>query len=221
MSTHHTLWCVGVHWCVRLQDVSGSHGIFQLNLRDMPTEKANVWIRFAEQFQPLATSVQEIEREFWEELMASSHLECSTRRFYASDVPGSLFTAPAGTAGKSVASASSPSSSPSCASSTVHSPSAGAAHAGHSFPWNLRRLDNLLALLDEEIPGVTSPMLYFGVWRSVFGLHTEDKDLFSINYLHQGAPKVWYTIPPDQVHKVPFDSGGVPVSADPTGHKPD
>lgn len=38
--------------------------------------------------------------------------------------------------------------------------------------------------------------LYFGAWRSVFAYHTEDYDLYSVNYLHTGAPKTWYFIPP-------------------------
>lgn len=40
------------------------------------------------------------------------------------------------------------------------------------------------------VPGVTTPMTYFGMWRSFFGWHKEDADLYSINYLHWGAPKV-------------------------------
>ena len=41
---------------------------------------------------------------------------------------------------------------------------------------------------------MTQPYLYVGVWRSLFGWHKEDVDLYSINYLHYGEPKFWYSI---------------------------
>mmetsp|Transcript_26153 Transcript_26153/g.61436 ORF Transcript_26153/g.61436 Transcript_26153/m.61436 type:complete len:609 (-) Transcript_26153:1242-3068(-) len=68
--------------------------------------------------------------------------------------------------------------------------------------WNLSKLQSCLQLLliDQQgdsagvIPGVTTPYLYFGMWASVFCAHTEDMNLLSINYLHAGAPKVWYAV---------------------------
>jgi len=66
--------------------------------------------------------------------------------------------------------------------------------------WNISCLDTLLSRTLEshniEIPGVNSAYLYFGMWRSLFAWHTEDADLYSVNFIHFGAPKCWYAIAP-------------------------
>lgn len=72
--------------------------------------------------------------------------------------------------------------------------------------WNLRRLGGCL-LKDSrvpQIPGVTAPMVYFGMYKAFFSWHCEDLDLYSINYVHYGAPKMWYCIPPS--HRAKFEA---------------
>ncbi len=72
------------------------------------------------------------------------------------------------------------------------------------YGWNLREIDCLLKEYNvPKITGVTSPMTYFGTWRSFFGWHKEDCDLMSVNYLHFGAPKIWYSVSPR--HAAKFD----------------
>ncbi|CAJ2512023.1 Uu.00g076480.m01.CDS01 [Anthostomella pinea] len=60
--------------------------------------------------------------------------------------------------------------------------------------WNLNALPNLLDVLGTKIPGVNTAYLYLGMWKATFAWHLEDVDLYSINYLHFGAPKQWYSI---------------------------
>lgn len=63
--------------------------------------------------------------------------------------------------------------------------------------WNVNRLRSPLDLIKSvNIDGVNTAYLYFGMWKSSFPWHTEDMDLYSINYLHFGAPKTWYAVPP-------------------------
>lgn len=86
---------------------------------------------------------------------------------------------------------------------------AGSLFADPKTPWNVANLPNLLQRMKNKLPGVNTPYLYFGMWRAAFSWHVEDvsvlvpqagvadmkMDLFSINYIHFGAPKFWYAVP--------------------------
>uniref|UniRef100_A0A669CXS7 Lysine-specific demethylase 4B n=1 Tax=Oreochromis niloticus TaxID=8128 RepID=A0A669CXS7_ORENI len=87
---------------------------------------------------------------------------------------------------------------------TFVSPLYGADVSGSIYDeveWNIGRLNTLLDMVEQEcgivIEGVNTPYLYFGMWKTTFAWHTEDMDLYSINYLHFGQPKSWYTVPPE------------------------
>jgi jumonji domain-containing protein 2 len=60
--------------------------------------------------------------------------------------------------------------------------------------WSVAHLNTILDHVGEngaKLPGVNTPYLYFGMWKASFCWHTEDMDLYSINYLHTGMPKTW------------------------------
>ncbi|CAL1374252.1 unnamed protein product [Linum trigynum] len=68
-------------------------------------------------------------------------------------------------------------------------------------PWNLQMIarspGSLTRYMPDDIPGVTSPMIYIGMLYSWFAWHVEDHELHSINFLHIGSPKTWYSVPGD------------------------
>lgn len=82
----------------------------------------------------------------------------------------------------------------------------GADSSGSIFPsdleeWNVAKLPNVLSHIDQDIPGVNQAYLYAGLWKASFTWHLEDQDLYSINYIHFGAPKQWYSIPQEDHEK--------------------
>ncbi|KAF8664933.1 hypothetical protein HU200_054251 [Digitaria exilis] len=97
---------------------------------------------------------------------------------YASDMPGSGFAVPCGARPAHIA----------------------ATNVGETA-WNMRGVArspaSLLRFMPEDVPGVTSPMLYVAMMFSWFAWHVEDHELHSLNYLHSGAPKTWYGVPRD------------------------
>jgi hypothetical protein len=65
----------------------------------------------------------------------------------------------------------------------------------HACGWNVDDLDSMLRLLGRSLTGITNSMLYVGMWRAMFAFHVEDMNLYSINYVHTGAAKSWYSVP--------------------------
>ena len=52
---------------------------------------------------------------------------------------------------------------------------------------------SLLRFVRYDIPGVNTPMLYFGMLFAMFCWHVEDSHMYSISYLHEGAPhRLWH-----------------------------
>ncbi|CEP63301.1 uncharacterized protein LALA0_S07e07030g [Lachancea lanzarotensis] len=67
--------------------------------------------------------------------------------------------------------------------------------------WNVSKLPSLLDHVRTKVPGVNDSYLYAGLWKASFAWHLEDQDLYSINYIHFGAPKQWYAIPQEHSDK--------------------
>ncbi|XP_010248780.1 PREDICTED: lysine-specific demethylase REF6 isoform X2 [Nelumbo nucifera] len=119
-----------------------------------------------------ALSPLEIETLFWK---ASVDKPFSVE--YANDMPGSAFVPVNGKKWRE----------------------SGEATTVGDTAWNMRGVSrakgSLLRFMKEEIPGVTSPMVYIAMMFSWFAWHVEDHDLHSLNYLHMGSAKTWYGVP--------------------------
>ncbi|KAL8539023.1 hypothetical protein ACS0TY_000863 [Phlomoides rotata] len=65
--------------------------------------------------------------------------------------------------------------------------------------WNLNNIyrlpGSILSFESSDISGVVIPWLYLGMCFSSFCWHVEDHHLYSLNYMHWGAPKMWYGVP--------------------------
>ncbi|KAI3799564.1 hypothetical protein L1987_34863 [Smallanthus sonchifolius] len=65
--------------------------------------------------------------------------------------------------------------------------------------WNLNNFPrlpgSLLSYESSDISGVLVPWLYIGMCFSSFCWHVEDHHLYSMNYRHFGASKMWYAVP--------------------------
>ncbi|GMH13215.1 hypothetical protein Nepgr_015056 [Nepenthes gracilis] len=72
--------------------------------------------------------------------------------------------------------------------------------------WNLNNLSRLpgsvLSYESADISGVHVPWLYIGMCFSSFCWHVEDHHLYSLNYMHFGAPKIWYGVPGKDADKL-------------------
>jgi hypothetical protein len=82
-------------------------------------------------------------------------------------------------------------------------PSTDAEKIYSEHPWNINNMPRSRASMlryllgDGLITGVMVPWLYVGSCLSAFCWHVEDHALYSVNYLHMGAPKIWYGVPAD------------------------
>ena len=75
----------------------------------------------------------------------------------------------------------------------------GSAFTSAAGAWDLRHLvsthRSVLRKLGFSVQGLTYPWLYFGALFATFCWHVEDHFLYSVNYLHTGAPKTWCAAP--------------------------
>lgn len=90
--------------------------------------------------------------------------------------------------------------------------------------WNLSHFPSLINAISDNghiFDGLTLPYTYLGMLHSIFACHVEDLKMFSLNYLHWGAPKTWisvavpYALKFEKLHQLLFKT----VCENPLSHK--
>ncbi|RLN19573.1 lysine-specific demethylase SE14-like [Panicum miliaceum] len=116
---------------------------------------------------------------------------------YANDVPGSGFAAPPQSRRRKKRRRE---------GDQVEEVEKGSGWRLSGSPWNLQAIarapGSLTRFMPDDVPGVTSPMVYIGMLFSWFAWHVEDHELHSLNFLHTGAPKTWYAVPGDRASEL-------------------
>ncbi|KAG2554721.1 hypothetical protein PVAP13_9KG592000 [Panicum virgatum] len=116
---------------------------------------------------------------------------------YANDVPGSGFAAPPQSRRRKKRRRD---------GDQVEEGEKGSGWRLSGSPWNLQAIarapGSLTRFMPDDVPGVTSPMVYIGMLFSWFAWHVEDHELHSLNFLHTGAPKTWYAVPGDRASEL-------------------
>lgn len=79
--------------------------------------------------------------------------------------------------------------------------------AENSAGWNLSKFTkdhSVIHALPKQLwmKGIQKPYVYIGMFGTSFQWHREDRNLMSINYLHSGAAKLWYTVPEGFAHRL-------------------
>jgi len=157
------------------QHASGMAGVYEFTMMVMPDMNLSEYREKADQYRirQLRSALPEFDEEKLDELALKFFKRlgpCMEAPVYGADLEGSLFD-------DAVASG-----------------------------WNVAKLQSCIKLLCSDaplaehgfrLPGVTTAYLYAGMWASTFAAHTEDLNLPSINYIHAGAPKYWYSISPE------------------------
>jgi hypothetical protein len=144
-------------------------------------------------------SVEEVEKEFWR-LVESPSAQETVESFYGSDLDnglhGSGFPLPGWR--QTLKGQSLPQ-----VENCISTEELECFEKYRNHPWNVNNLSccakSLLHYLKDEglISGVMIPWMYVGSCFSTFCWHIEDHALYSVNYLHLGSPKVWYSVPSD------------------------
>lgn len=61
--------------------------------------------------------------------------------------------------------------------------------------WNFDKFENGSILNGLQMDGINTSYTNFGMRGTFFGMHVEDSLMASMNMLHFGAPKTWYSVP--------------------------